>query len=115
IVPHSQPLSTKTAAAQSRSSSGLDLERAEAGGFQGPSPALNAYTRDPFGGYFTQNAQELVPPGSLLDTPNVHRWFELFAAGLPQSLYTYQLPLSQKAGPHSAALGAEFVMFSSYS
>ncbi len=56
-----------------------------------------------------------MPPGSLLDTPNVHRWFELFAAGLPHSLYTYQLPLSQKAGPHSAALGAEFVMFSSYS
>lgn len=56
-----------------------------------------------------------MPAGSLLDTQNVRRWFELFAAGLPHSLYTYQLPLSQKAGPDSAALGAELVMFSSYS
>lgn len=45
----------------------------------------------------------------------MRRWFELFAAGLPNSLYTYQLPLSRKAGPNSAALGAELVMFSSYS
>ena len=58
---------------------------------------------------------ELLAADALLDTPNVHRWFELFAAGLPQSLYTYQLPLSRKAGPNSAALGAELVMFSSYS
>ncbi len=57
----------------------------------------------------------LVPDGSLLDTQNVRRWFELFAAGLPHSLYTYQLPLSRAAGPSSAALDAELVMFSSYS
>ena len=58
---------------------------------------------------------ELLAGGSLLDTPNVRRWFELFSAGLPHSLYTYQLPLSRKAGPDSAALGAELTMFSSYS
>lgn len=51
----------------------------------------------------------------MLDVPNVRRWFDLFHAGLPHSLYTYQLPLSRQAGPISSALGAEFVMFSSYS
>ena len=47
--------------------------------------------------------------------PNVRRWFELFQAGLPQSLYTYQLPLAQASGPQSSALGSDFIMFSSYS
>jgi 8-amino-7-oxononanoate synthase len=115
-VPHSQPLSTKTATAQSRSSSDLEIERADEGGFAGPSAALNAYTRDPFNGYFAERSvDELIPPGSMLDTPNVHRWFELFSAGLPHSLYTYQLPLSRASGPSSAALDADLVMFSSYS
>jgi 8-amino-7-oxononanoate synthase len=117
-VQHSQPLSTKTATAQSRSSSDLEIERAgESGdGFHGPSEALSAYTHDPFGGYFVNgDMSDLVADGSLLDTQNVRRWFELFAAGLPNSLYTYQLPLSRASGPDSAALGAELVMFSSYS
>jgi 8-amino-7-oxononanoate synthase len=115
-VPHSQPLSTKTATAQSRSSSDLEIERADDVAFQGPSAALNAYTRDPFNGFFEQQSvAELIPTGSMLDTPNVHRWFELFSAGLPHSLYTYQLPLSQASGPSSAALDADLVMFSSYS
>lgn len=110
------PLSTKVATAQSRSSSDLEIERASESGFNGPSDALNAYTHDPFGGYFTDHSvEQLVPAGSLLDTANVRRWFELFAAGLPHSLYTYQLPLSQKSGPTSAALDAELVMFSTYS
>jgi TonB-dependent SusC/RagA subfamily outer membrane receptor len=56
-----------------------------------------------------------VPAGSLLDTANVRRWFELFTAGLPDSLYTYQLPLSQASGPSSASLDTDLVMFSSYS
>lgn len=56
-----------------------------------------------------------MPAGSLLDTPNVRRWFELFEAGLPHDLYTYQLPLARMAGPRSGALDAEFTMFSSYS
>ena len=117
-MPHSQPLSTKTATAQSRSSSDLEIERAVSGaaGFHGPSEALNAYTNDPFGGYFAEReVAELLADSALLDTANVRRWFELFAAGLPHSLYTYQLPLSRKAGPNSAALGAELIMFSSYS
>jgi len=45
----------------------------------------------------------------------VRRWFELFAKGLPESLYTFQLPLSQASGPESAALGRPILMFSSYS
>ncbi len=36
-------------------------------------------------------------------------------AGLPQSLYTFQLPLSRACGPDSAALGEPIVMFSTYS
>jgi 8-amino-7-oxononanoate synthase len=85
-------------------------------GFSGPSAELHAYTRDPFDGYFLDySIEDLVPAGSLLDVPNVRRWFDLFHAGLPHSLYTYQLPLSRRAGPSSAALGAEFFMFSSYS
>jgi 8-amino-7-oxononanoate synthase len=88
----------------------------QADDFEGPSAALNAYTRDPFNGFFAGgDVDALVPPASLLDTPNVHRWFELFNAGLPHSLYTYQVPLSQASGPSSAALGADLVMFSSYS
>lgn len=39
----------------------------------------------------------------------------MFPAGLSQSLYTYQLPLSQASGPQSRALGTPFIMFSSYS
>lgn len=78
--------------------------------------ALDAYTRDPFHGAFEdRDIAELMPPGSLLDTPNVRRWFELFQAGLAESLYTYQIPLSRAAKPDSAALGRELVMFSSYS
>jgi 8-amino-7-oxononanoate synthase len=78
--------------------------------------ALAAYTRDPFTGYFDgRTPDEIVPPGSLLDTPGVHRWFGLFQAGLPHSLYTYQLPLSMRAGPETTALGARLIMFSTYS
>ncbi|HSJ05490.1 MAG TPA: pyridoxal phosphate-dependent aminotransferase family protein [Longimicrobiales bacterium] len=77
---------------------------------------LAAYTRDPFLGYFeSRSGDEIAPPGTLLDHPNVRRWFELFSAGLPHSLYTYQLPLTRASGPDSAALGEELVMFSSYS
>jgi 8-amino-7-oxononanoate synthase len=74
------------------------------------------YTKDPFLGYFNgRSAEELLPAGSLLDHPNVRRWFELFEAGLSESLYTYQLPLSTASGPCSAALGEDLIMFSSYS
>jgi 8-amino-7-oxononanoate synthase len=77
---------------------------------------LRDYTRDPFLGYFEgRTVEEIVPPGALLDHANVRRWFELFAAGLPHSLYTYQLPLTQKPGPDSAALGEDIIMFSTYS
>src|SRR5690606_38449972 len=66
---------------------------------------LAGYTRDPFGGWMDgRTVDDLVEPGSLLDVPNVRRWFELFAMGLPESLYTYQLPLSRKAGPETEAL-----------
>jgi 8-amino-7-oxononanoate synthase len=58
---------------------------------------------------------DLVPAGSLLDTANTRRWFELFAAGLPHSLYTYQLPLSQASGPDTSVLESPLVLFSSYS
>ncbi|MBX6365157.1 MAG: pyridoxal phosphate-dependent aminotransferase family protein [Gemmatimonadetes bacterium] len=100
----SPPLSTKVATAPSRSPSGPASER------------LNAFTKDPFDGYFEgKSGDDLIEPGSLLDTPNVKRWFEIFGYGLPESLYTYQLPLARAAGPESAALGSDFVMFSSYS
>jgi 8-amino-7-oxononanoate synthase len=115
-VQPSQRLSTNTATAQSRSRSDHEPERESESGFTGPSEALHAYTHDPFGGYFAErSSDEIVPAGSLLDTPNVRRWFDLFQAGLPYDLYTYQLPLARRAGPRSAALDAEFVMFSSYS
>jgi 8-amino-7-oxononanoate synthase len=78
--------------------------------------ALADYTRDPFHGFFEgRNGDRLIEPGSLLDTPNVRRWFDTFRAGLPQSLYTYQLPLERRSGPESAVLGSPLVMFSSYS
>jgi 8-amino-7-oxononanoate synthase len=82
----------------------------------GPSNRLREYTRDPFGGFFKdRSVEEIIEPGSLLDTPSVRRWFDLFAAGLPQSLYTYQLPLGNHCGPEIQALGSSLVLFSTYS
>lgn len=80
------------------------------------SESLAAYTRDPFAGFFeNRSVDDILNETPLLKVPNVRRWFELFQAGLPQSLYTYQLPLGQASGPDSAALGTPFVMFSAYS
>jgi len=78
--------------------------------------SLTEFTRDPFNGFFEgRGVDAIIEPGSLLDTGNVRRWFELFAAGLPQSLYTYQLPLSVATGPATEALGVPLIMFSTYS
>ena len=78
--------------------------------------SLTEFTRDPFNGFFEgRGIDELVEPGSLLDTGNVRRWFELFAAGLPQSLYTYQVPLASATGPETEALGSPLILFSAYS
>lgn len=77
---------------------------------------LAGYTRDPFDGFFDgREVDALVGEGTLLDTPDVRRWFELFRRGLPESLYTYQLPLSRAARPESGALDRDLLMFSSYS
>ena len=77
---------------------------------------LAEYTSDPFDGYFDGHSpDELIAAQPLLDTPAVRRWFERFAEGVPESLYTYQLPLSRAAGPESSALGEDILMFSSYS
>jgi 8-amino-7-oxononanoate synthase len=103
IVQHSQPLSIRAGAAPSRSPSV-------------PADSVSAYTRDPFDGFFEGgSASDAIQAGSLLDTPNVRRWFDLIGAGLAESLYTYQLPLEVRSGPESAALGERFIMFSSYS
>ncbi len=78
--------------------------------------SLGGYTRDPFHGFFDgREVDELVEPGTLLDTDGVRQWFQLFHQGLPHSLYTYQLPLDRAPGPESAAFDEDFVMFSSYS
>lgn len=82
-----------------------------------PSDPLSCFTRDPFDGYFEgRSVDDIIErAGPLLDTPNVRRWFELFAAGLPRSLYTYQLPLSSAPGPTTRALGNSLILFSTYS
>ena len=81
-----------------------------------PATDLAGYTRDPFHGFFDgRSVDELVGEGTLLDRPDVRRWFELFHRGLPESLYTYQIPLSRAARPESGALDADLLMFSSYS
>jgi 8-amino-7-oxononanoate synthase len=81
-----------------------------------PADSLPEYTFDPFRGFFLdRELGEIVPPGSLLDTPNVRRWFELISSGTRESLYTYQLPLELRSGPESAAFGERFIMFSTYS
>ncbi|NIP82186.1 MAG: hypothetical protein GWM90_24375, partial [Gemmatimonadetes bacterium] len=78
--------------------------------------SLAGYTRDPFDGFFDgRPVDELIEPGSLLDTDAVRQWFELFHRGLPHSLYTYQLPLQEAPGARSAAFDEELLMFSSYS
>lgn len=98
------PLSTNLATAPSRSPS----DQAD--------DALRAYARDPFHGLFDgRTVEDLIPSGSLLDTPAAKRWYRDLFIGLPQELYTYQLPLDQAPGPVSSALGEEVTMFSSYS
>jgi 8-amino-7-oxononanoate synthase len=77
---------------------------------------LDQYTSNPFDGLFENGtASGVIEPGSLLDTPAAHRLFNLMAAGISESVYTYQLPLSQAAKTESGALGNDLVMFSSYS
>ena len=77
---------------------------------------LARYTSDPFAGYFSgRSTDDIIAPGSLLDVPNVRRWFDLFDAGLRESLYTYQVPLAARCGPETEALGERLVMFSTYS
>lgn len=94
----------RTATAPPKSSSGR------------PTESLDAFTRDPFRGYFDERTtEELIPDGSLLDTAGARRWFGLMQEGLPHSLYTYQLPLEQRSGPESTVLGRNILMFSSYS
>ncbi|HSH45913.1 MAG TPA: hypothetical protein VK966_08660 [Longimicrobiales bacterium] len=79
-------------------------------------PDLDGYTRDPFDGFLDDRTlQDLAPDGSLLDTPSARRWFELLRQGLSESVYTYQLPLSQAARPESGAMDRDLLMFSSYS
>jgi len=98
------PPSTKPATDPSRSPSGLEDD------------PLAAYTRDPFHGFLEgRTTEDIIEPGSLLDTPAVRRWFDMFDAGLAESIYTYQLPLDQASAPDSMALGRPITMFSSYS
>ncbi|HEX5446956.1 MAG TPA: aminotransferase class I/II-fold pyridoxal phosphate-dependent enzyme, partial [Pirellulales bacterium] len=81
-----------------------------------PLTRLDDYTTDPFEGLFdSSTAGEVIECDSLLDTPGARRLFSLLAAGLPKSLYMYQLPLSQAAKPATGALGNDLVAFSSYS
>src|SRR5690606_17851761 len=136
IVQRSQPPSTKADTVPSKSPSGRNDRTApmngpaESGGpgdpgGNGREPGvtltaamaavhgarhLREYTRDPFLGFFNgRSGDELIAEGSLLDHPNVRRWFELFDAGLAESLYTYQLPLSTASGPSSAVLGEPLI------
>lgn len=81
-----------------------------------PGERLSFYTQDPFERFFEgRGTEDVIAANPLLDTPNVRRWFDLFQAGLAESLYTYQLPLDQAAGPRSHALDTPIVMFSTYS
>jgi 8-amino-7-oxononanoate synthase len=103
-VPDSSPLSTNLAIAPSRSHS------------DPADDSLRAYARDPFHGLFEgRTVDELIAPGSILDTPAARRWYRDLLAALQETLYTYQLPLDQAPGPVSRALGEEITMFSSYS
>ena len=103
--------------ATARSRSHSDRPEAEiARGDGRPASSLDAFTRDPFAGYFEgRSVDDIIEDGSLLDTANVRRWFERFEAGLPHSLYVYQLPLDRASGPDTMAFGEPLVMFSTYS
>jgi 8-amino-7-oxononanoate synthase len=104
------------AAAANGRAPGTDVHLTEAMAAIHGAAHLAQYTRDPFLRFFEdRSVDDLIPAGTLLDHPNVRRWFELFSAGLPESLYTYQLPLTVASGPDSAALGQPLIMFSSYS
>jgi 8-amino-7-oxononanoate synthase len=115
-VQHSQRRSTRTGTTPLRSPSDPQPGESAVSTETPLSELLADYTRDPFDGFFDgRSTEEIIADSPLLDTPNVRRWFDLFQTGLAESLYTYQLPLSQAPGPESGALGSAFTMFSSYS
>jgi 8-amino-7-oxononanoate synthase len=113
----SKTRSLDVAAARADNAASLDVELApRAADDASAAGSLDAYTRDPFHGYFEERSvADIIADGALLDVPSAKRWFELFSEGLPHSLYTYQLPLDRAAGPDTSARSEPLVMFSTYS
>ncbi len=68
---------------------------------------------DPFNGYFHKSTAEL--DNSLVESlPAARRWFGIFRWGVPRGLYTYQQPLSAKAGPYIRIGKRRLLSVSSY-
>lgn len=69
---------------------------------------------DPFDGFFAQRGRKPIAAGGLLDTPAAHAWLDLVEWGRAADLYTFQVPLDGRSGPHVATRGQPMLMLSSY-
>ncbi|HXY20962.1 MAG TPA: aminotransferase class I/II-fold pyridoxal phosphate-dependent enzyme [Gemmatimonadales bacterium] len=68
---------------------------------------------DPFDGFFEDGAGAEAP-GGLLDHERARRWLELVGWGSRTGLYTYQIPLDGRCGPHVTVGGRRMLMLSAY-
>ncbi len=79
------------------------------------SPALEAFTRNPFGvPDLGERTRTDIARQGLLDTDAGRTWGALHDPCMSAGLYTWQLPLEQRAAPSSSAHGAELTLFSAY-
>lgn len=69
---------------------------------------------DPFDGFFTQRGRKPIAAGGLLDTSAARAWLDLVEWGQAVDLYTFQVPLDGRSGPHVETRGQPMLMLSSY-
>jgi glycine C-acetyltransferase len=68
---------------------------------------------DPFDGLFDLPFAP-AEPGALLDVPAASRWLEVVGWGMASDLYTYQQPLTGRAGPRVRSGERSYLQLSSY-
>jgi 8-amino-7-oxononanoate synthase len=69
---------------------------------------------DPFDGFFRAAQPPTPGPGALLDHERARQWLDLVGWGSRAGLYTYQVPLDGRCGPHVTVRGQPMLMLSAY-
>lgn len=76
---------------------------------------LSAFTRDPWSvPDLGERLRASAAAGGLTDTPEAKAWGSLHDPCMDAGLYTWQLPLQQRAAPSSVARGTPLTLFSMY-